>query len=79
MMIGAKGPNFNTVSACASGADAIGEAADLIRQERVDVAVAGGSEAAICPIGLAGFSACMALSKRNDDPKGASRAVRRRP
>ena len=73
MMIGAKGPNFNTVSACASGADAIGEAADLIRRERVDIAVAGGSEAAICPIGLAGFSACMALSKRNDNPTGASR------
>ena len=73
MMIGAKGPNFNTVSACASGADAIGEGAEMIRRGRVDVAVAGGSEAAICPIGLAGFSACMALSKRNDDPTGASR------
>ncbi len=73
MMIGAKGPNFNTVSACASGADAIGEGAEMIRRGRVDIAVAGGSEAAICPIGLAGFSACMALSKRNDDPQTASR------
>ena len=73
MMIGAKGPNFNTVSACASGADAIGEGAEMIRRGRVDVAIAGGSEAAICPIGMAGFSACMALSKRNDDPAGASR------
>ncbi len=73
MMIGAKGPNFNTVSACASGADAIGEGAEMISNGRVDIALAGGSEAAVCPIGLAGFSACMALSKRNDDPQAASR------
>ena len=73
MLIGAKGPNFSTVSACASGGDAIGEAFEMVRRGRVDVAFAGGSEAAICPIAIAGFNSCMALSKRNDDPKTASR------
>jgi 3-oxoacyl-[acyl-carrier-protein] synthase II len=73
MLIGAKGPNFSTVSACATGADSIGEAAEMIRRGRVDVAFAGGSEAAICPIGIAGFNSCMALSTRNDEPKAASR------
>ena len=73
MMIGAKGPNFSVVSACATGSDSIGEAAELIRRGRVDVAIAGGTEAAICPLGVAGFNSCMALSTRNDDPKAASR------
>ncbi|MEX0761643.1 MAG: beta-ketoacyl-ACP synthase II [Dehalococcoidia bacterium] len=73
MLIGAKGPNFATVSACATGTDSIGEAAEMIRRDRADVALAGGSEAAICPIAVAGFNSCMALSKRNDDPQGASR------
>lgn len=73
MMIGAKGPNFSIVSACATGADSIGEAAEMIRRGRADVALAGGTEAAICPIGVAGFNSCMALSTRNDDPKTASR------
>jgi 3-oxoacyl-[acyl-carrier-protein] synthase II len=73
MMIGAKGPNYSTVSACATGADSIGEAAEMIIRGRVDVAIAGGTEAAICPIGVAGFNSCMALSKRNDDPQAASR------
>ena len=73
MMIGAKGPNFSIVSACATGADSIGEAAEMIRRGRVDAAIAGGTEAAICPIGVAGFNSCMALSARNDDPKAASR------
>ncbi|MSQ07773.1 MAG: beta-ketoacyl-[acyl-carrier-protein] synthase II [Dehalococcoidia bacterium] len=73
MLIGAKGPNFATVSACASGGDAIGEAFEMIRRGRIDVAFAGGSEAAICPIAIAGFNSCQALSKRNDDPKKASR------
>ncbi len=73
MMIGAKGPNFSIVSACATGADSIGEAAEMIRRGRVDVALAGGTEAAICPIGVAGFNSCMALSSRNDDPTAASR------
>ncbi len=73
MMIGAKGPNFSTVSACATGADSIGEALEMIRRGRADVVIAGGTEAAICEIGIAGFNSCMALSTRNDDPKGASR------
>lgn len=73
IMLGAKGPNFSTVSACSSGADAIGQALEALRQGDADVALAGGAEAAICPIGVAGFNACHALSKRNDDPEGASR------
>ncbi len=73
MMIGAKGANYSVVSACATGADSIGEGAEMIRRGVADVVIAGGSEAAICPIGIAGFNACKALSKRNDDPQGASR------
>ncbi len=73
MLIGAKGPNFATVSACSSGADAVGSAFELVREGTVEVALAGGSEAAICPIGVAGFNACKALSKRNDEPSRASR------
>jgi 3-oxoacyl-[acyl-carrier-protein] synthase II len=73
MMIGTKGPNFSPVSACATGADAIGEAFEMIRRGTVDAAFAGGTEAAICPIAVAGFNSCMALSKLNDDPKKASR------
>ena len=73
MLLGAKGPNYSTVSACSSGADAVGQAFEAIRRGNADVVIAGGTEAAICPIGVAGFSACQALSKRNDDPKGASR------
>jgi 3-oxoacyl-[acyl-carrier-protein] synthase II len=73
MKIGARGPNFSIVSACATGADSIGQAGELISQGRLDVALAGGTEAAICPIGVAGFNSCMALSKRNEDPQGASR------
>ena len=73
MLLGAKGANYCTVSACASGADSIGMAFEAIRRGDVDAAVTGGSEAAICPVGVAGFNACQALSKRNDDPKAASR------
>ncbi len=73
MMTGAKGPNFSTVSACATGADSIGEALEMIRRGRADVVIAGGTEAAICEIGVAGFNSCMALSTRNDDPQAASR------
>ena len=73
MLIGAKGPNFSTVSACATGTDSIGEALEMIRRGRADVVIAGGTEAAVCEIGVAGFNACMALSTRNDDPQGASR------
>ena len=73
MLIGAKGPNYSTVSACSSAADTIGQAFEAIRRGDVDTALAGGSEAAICPIGVAGFNACHALSKRNDAPEKASR------
>ncbi len=73
MMIGAKGPNFSTVSACATGTDSIGEGLEMIRRGRTDVVIAGGTEAAVCEIGVAGFNSCMALSTRNDDPQAASR------
>ncbi len=70
---GLKGPSFCTTSACSSGAHAIGEATEWIRRGKVDVMVAGGSEATITPVGIAGFEAMLALSKRNDDPAHASR------
>ncbi len=73
MLLGAKGPNYSTVSACSSAADTIGQAFEALRRGDADVAIAGGSEAAICPIGVAGFNACHALSKRNDEPERASR------
>ena len=73
IMLGAKGPNYSTVSACSSGADSIGQALEVLQEGDADVVLAGGAEAAICPIGVAGFNACQALSTRNDDPKGASR------
>src|SRR5262249_25372290 len=68
-----KGPNFATVSACASGAHAIGEALRLIRAGDAEVMLAGGSEATITPMAMAGFSNARALSTRNDDPTRASR------
>ena len=71
--LGAKGPNFSLVSACASGSDAIGEAGEMVRRGEVDAALAGGAEAPICPIAVSGFSACGALSQRNHDPAAASR------
>ena len=71
---GFKGPNHSVVTACSTGAHAIGDASRLIQFGDADVMVAGGAEAAICEIGIAGFNACKALStKRADDPKGASR------
>ena len=73
IMLGAKGPNYSTVSACSSGADAIGQALEVLQEGDADVVLAGGAEAAICPIGVAGFNACQALSTRNDDPTAASR------
>ena len=73
MRLGAKGPNFCTVSACSSGADAIGESAEMIKRGEVRAMVAGGAEAAVVPISVAGFAAAGALSKRNDDPQKASR------
>ncbi len=70
---GARGPSFATVSACASGADAIGSGMDLIRKGVIDVAICGGSEAPICPIAVAGFNSAGALSRNNDVPEAASR------
>ncbi|MGI3209672.1 beta-ketoacyl-ACP synthase II [Roseovarius tibetensis] len=71
---GYKGPNHSVVTACATGAHAIGDAARLVMFGDADVMVAGGAEASICEIGIAGFNACKALStKRADDPKAASR------
>ena len=71
---GFKGPNHAVVTACSTGAHAIGDAARLIMLGDADVMVAGGAEAAICEIGIAGFNACKALStKRAEDPKKASR------
>jgi len=71
--LGAKGVNYSIVSACASGADSIGEAANIIRRGDADVAVAGGTEAAITPIAVAGFAAARALTSCNDAPERASR------
>lgn len=73
MQIGARGPNFATVSACATGANAIGEAAEMIRRGDAVAMIAGGSESAITPIGIASFASMHALSRRNDDPEHASR------
>lgn len=71
--LGFEGPNYAPVSACATGAHAIGEAARAIERGDVDVMIAGASEAAITDLGVAGFAAMRALSTRNDDPAGASR------
>ena len=73
ILFGAKGPNICTVTACSSGADGIGIASEMIRRGELDIALAGGAEAPIVPIAVAGFNACMALSKRNDAPERASR------
>ena len=71
---GLKGPIQAPVSACASGAHAIGDGAELIRRGAADVVVAGGAEASITPLGVAGFCSCKAMSTRfNDTPKKASR------
>ncbi|MGB2823110.1 MAG: beta-ketoacyl-ACP synthase II [Phycisphaerae bacterium] len=67
------GPNFCTVTACASAANAVGEAYRTIQQDEADVIITGGSEAALTPIGLASFCALKGLSTRNDDPTAASR------
>lgn len=71
---GFRGPNHAVVTACSTGAHAIGDASRLIQYGDADVMVAGGAEAAICEVGMAGFNACKALStKHNDDPEKASR------
>ena len=71
--LGAQAWGHTPVSACASGAEAIGSAINMIRDGRADVVVAGGTEAAIHPLPIGGFAAMQALSKRNDDPTTASR------
>lgn len=71
--LSARAGSHTPVSACASGAEALGYAVQLIRSGRADVVVAGGTEAAMHPMPIAGFAAMQALSTRNDDPEGASR------
>jgi 3-oxoacyl-[acyl-carrier-protein] synthase II len=71
--LGAKGPNSCAVTACATGNHCIGDAFRLIQLDEADVMVAGGAEAAITPLGVAGFAASRALSARNDEPTKASR------
>lgn len=71
--IGARGPNFGVVSACATATHAIGEAMHMIRRGDADVMIAGGAEAAITPFAYASFCSMKAMSTRNDDPQHASR------
>lgn len=73
MRLGAKGPSNATVTACASGANAIGDAFRILQYGDADVMIAGGAEAPISPIAVAGFASMKALSTRNDDPPQASR------
>ena len=73
IMYGFHGPNFTTVSACASSSNAIADAFNYIRLGKANVIVTAGAEAAICPVGVGGFNAMHALSTRNDDPTRASR------
>lgn len=73
MKYGFRGPNYCTVSACASSSHALIDASNFIRLGKADVIVCGGSEAAVTPPGVGGFNAMKALSERNDDPKSASR------
>lgn len=73
IVLNAKGPNITVVSACASATNAMGEAFRMIQRGDADIMVAGGTEASVTPISLAGFCSMKALSTRNDDPKTASR------
>jgi 3-oxoacyl-[acyl-carrier-protein] synthase II len=73
ILLGITGPNTAVATACATGANAIGDAARFIQHEMADVMIAGGSEAALCSLGVASFCAARALSTRNDDPTRASR------
>jgi len=71
--VGARGPNMSLATACASGTNALGEAAEMIRRGAADVMIAGASEAAVSAIAMAGMNVMTALSTRNDDPQKASR------
>ena len=71
--LGAKGPNFTTVSACTSSANAIGEALRILQHDDADVVIAGGTEATVTPMAIAGFCSMKAMSTRNDEPTRASR------
>jgi len=73
IQFGLKGPNFATVSACATANHSIGESQRLIEYGDCDIMIAGGAEATVSPLGIGGFTAPKALSTRNDDPEGASR------
>jgi len=70
---GFKGPNFSVTSACASGSHSIGESMRMIQYGDADVMIAGGAEASVAMLGIGGFAAMRATSRRNDDPQGASR------
>ncbi len=70
---GLKGPNYATVSACATSSHSIADSLMLLQRGDADVMLVGGAEGVICPMGVGGFNAMRALSKRNDDPAGASR------
>ena len=70
---GAKGPNLATCTACTASAHAIGDSYEIIKRGAADVMIAGGAEAAVCPMGIGGFGALRALSTRNDEPMRASR------
>lgn len=73
ILTGYHGPSYGMVSACTTGAHAIGDSARIIQYGDADVMIAGGAEGAICMLGMGGFAAMKALSTRNDDPKTASR------
>lgn len=73
IQLGMRGPNLCHVSACSTGAHSIGEAARTIARGDADVMIAGGTEAPVCDLGVAGFAAMRALSERNDEPEKASR------
>jgi len=73
IQMGCRGPNYASISACASGAHAIGESFEIIRRGAADAMIAAGGEAPIVEIGLGNFNAMRALSTRNHDPRGASR------
>ncbi|MBX3217519.1 MAG: beta-ketoacyl-ACP synthase II [Labilithrix sp.] len=73
MMHGLKGPSYCNTSACSSGAHALGEAFEWIRRGRAEVMITGGAEATVTPVGIGGFEAMYALSRRNEEPEKASR------